>query len=537
LRLWQYLANSSLWIDEIAVARNVIDRSFGALLGPLDYAQTAPLGFLFATKAATVLFGTGELALRAVPLVCGLCSLVLFRAVARRLLSGWAVPYAVGLFALGIPFVYFSSQVKQYSSDVAAALLVLLATLEVRRRGVTTAGALWLGLIGAAVVWFSQPAVFVLAGIGAAQLLRVTVERDYPAAQRLSATWALWAASASAAVLYSLWNVPPLDREYLRWFWADGFMPVPPQNWREALWLPGKLVWFFGLSEQGLGRTNGGLNYRWSPVFSAVMLYGCWTLWRRQRDVALLLLLPVLILVSLSAAAIYPFSGRLTLFLLPSLLIVTAAGANHLLTNWPNRIHFLSPVALALLGGAPIYAAMTALPPSWLQHTRPVFEHVRQRWAPGDRLYVYYGAGPAFGYYARRVGMPLEGVIVGECDRAGLPKYLFELDRLRGERRVWVIASHAVRRGDELNQLIGYLDRIGRRLDVVHIPGLRDEPIEAAWGYLYDLSDPSRLATASADKPGFTPTAGTGSRWRCHGVLSAPSSDRPALASRLRSLN
>ena len=523
LRLWQYFANSSLWIDELALTRNIIDRPAAALLAPLDYAQVAPLGFLFVEKGITTVFGTGEYALRAFPLVCGLASLALFWAVARRVLSGWAIPFGVGLFSLGIPFIYFSSQVKQYSTDVAAALLVLLAALEVRRRGVTVRRAVWLGTAGAVVAWFSQPALFVMAGIGAALLILVVGERDRAAMRSFSITWVFWAASAAAVAARSMRSVPALDRDYFRWFWADGFMPMPPRSLSDLAWLPSKLTWVFGAFEQGLGRTNGGLNYRWSPLFAVVMVWGFWTLWRKRRDVALFLLLPVLICVGLSAASLYPFTARVIAFLIPSLLLATAAGTSQLLTSWPDRLQFLIPVVMAVLGGAPIYAAATALPPSWLQHLRPVLQHVNERRVPGDKIFVFYGAGPAFGYYAPRLGIPAAGVLSGRCRLADPRGYLRELDRLRGSSRVWLVATHVQRMG-ELELITGYLDRIGHRLDAVVVPGTRSDPIEDAYGYLYDLSDRNRLASTSAQAygPVLAPVTGPWRFWGCYGVIDQP---------------
>ena len=45
LRLWQYFAKTAMWIDEIAVARNILDRSLWKLLTlPLAYDQAAPKG-------------------------------------------------------------------------------------------------------------------------------------------------------------------------------------------------------------------------------------------------------------------------------------------------------------------------------------------------------------------------------------------------------------------------------------------------------------------------------------------------------------
>src|SRR4051795_10149780 len=46
-RLYVYVTQPSLWLDEVAITRNLIDRSLWQLLTvPLDFAQVAPKGFL-----------------------------------------------------------------------------------------------------------------------------------------------------------------------------------------------------------------------------------------------------------------------------------------------------------------------------------------------------------------------------------------------------------------------------------------------------------------------------------------------------------
>ncbi len=194
-------------------------------------------------------------------------------------------------------------------------------------------------------------------------------------------------------------------------------MPMPPQSTSDLLWVFKKLTWAFGTFGSGMGQLHGGINYRWSPVFMIVMLVGLWALWksRRGRDIALFIVLPIGITAIASALKVYPFTGRLLVFLLPGLLLATAAGASFLLSAWPQRLGFLIPAVLALLCGPPIYAAATTHPPYWLQHVRPVIERVNVRRSPDDAIYVYYGAVQAFHYYASRYHVSRDDVLMGRC--------------------------------------------------------------------------------------------------------------------------
>jgi len=519
LRVSQYLVNSSLWLDEAALARNIIDRSVAQLFRPLDYAQVAPIGFLLVEKGVSLLFGTSEYALRAFPLACGIASIFLFWRLAERVVSGWTVPFAVGLFAIATPAVYFSSQVKQYSVDVLVSIALLLASTEIRRRGITARRASGLGVLGLVAVWFSQPAVFVLAGIGAGFALLAWLERDREASRRVAITLTLWAVAAGVSAFVTWRMVPPSDRAFMRVFWAEGFMPMPPHRVADLFWIVGKLTWAFGKFGTGMTRTTGGLNYRWSFVFTLTALAGLWGLWKRRRDAALFLALPIAVVAVLSVASVYPFTARLVAFLVPYLLLAVSAGAEFILSVWPPRLQILQPAAMAILGGAPLYAAVEALPPWRLQHVRPIFETIARQRQPGDAMYVHFSGGQAFYYYAPRFGLDRD-VRVGAC-AVGYPRnYLRELDRFRG-RRLWMVISHAHYNGAELEVMLQYLDTIGRRLESLEHPATNGRWVEGAWGYLFDLTDPKRLAAASADSfpiaPG--PLTDPPSEWACYGVF------------------
>src|SRR5215475_14295682 len=73
LRVREYLADRSLWIDELMLALGVNHRAVTDLLRPLDFNQAAPAGFLVLVKSSTALFGNSELGLRLVPFLSSVC--------------------------------------------------------------------------------------------------------------------------------------------------------------------------------------------------------------------------------------------------------------------------------------------------------------------------------------------------------------------------------------------------------------------------------------------------------------------------------
>ena len=198
-----------------------------------------------------------------------------------------------------------------------------------------------------------------------------------------------------AAAVIVLRAVSPADREYFHWYWEGGFWPVPPRSASDLWWPFKQLTYAFGAFGSGPRRTNGGLNYPWSPLFTVIMLTGYVALWKEPRDAALFLVVPALLTLIASALRLYPFTGRVLAFLEPGFLLATAAGARHVLRVWPERLQLATPALLAVLGGAPIYAAARALPPERIEHVRPLIATIAGRLQPDDAVYVYHGAGQA----------------------------------------------------------------------------------------------------------------------------------------------
>src|SRR5437868_5973217 len=77
-RLLRYLLRFPVWGDEAFLCLNLMDRDCLGLLRPLRFDQVAPLLFLWGEEAVYHLLGGSELALRLLPLLAGIGSLILF---------------------------------------------------------------------------------------------------------------------------------------------------------------------------------------------------------------------------------------------------------------------------------------------------------------------------------------------------------------------------------------------------------------------------------------------------------------------------
>ena len=510
LRLWQYAAGASLWADEANLALNIVDRPLGRLLGPLDYRQMAPPGWLLLQKAAITLFGDGEHALRLVPLLGSLATLPLAWHVARQILRPGVEPaLALGLVATAVPLIFFAAQVKPYATDVTAALLLLALALAVRRAGPGGGRLLRLGLAGTLLPWLSYPALLVSAGLLAALVATAILERDRARVRSLVPVALAWAASAAGAIAWARGTLGPGDVEYLRQFWDRWLMPLPPRSLQDLGWPGARLTTVFG---------GGGLRYPAPGVFVALAALGTFALWRRARDHAWLLLGPILATFAAAALQVYPFSPRLVLFLFPGFLILTAAGPGALASVGRAAGRRAATILTLLCAGLALYGLVRDPPPYAPEPLKPVLLSMHRAWQPGDRVYVYYGAEKAFVYYARRLGFESGAYVLGTCARGDPRVYLREIDALRGAPRAWLVVAHPTRGEDAI--LLGYLDRIGTRRAAYQAAGRAPGPRtdEYAQVYLYDLSDPGRLAAVTADTFPL-PSSGSGQRsaaWSCH---------------------
>jgi hypothetical protein len=479
LRLRQWWGGRSLWLDEAFLAGSLTTRGPGGLVTePLQDAQSAPLGWLLAVRGVLAVAGTSERDLRLVSLLLGLAVLALTWALSRRLLPAWAAPVPVGLVAVHPLLVYYSNELKPYSADVAAFLLLLLLASRVR----VGRPPLLLSAVGAVVVWFSTASLLAAAGIGLVLVLDALRAGGPRSAARTAAGLLPWALSAGvAAVAVQRLQASDLLADY----WAFSFP-------RGAADLPAWLV-----------RTGESLTVsplRLSPAWLVLLLLvaGAALLVRRTaRDTALVLAV-LAAGVAGAAASAYPLNDRLALWTVP-LVVLLVCG------SLPDRVGLRALPALAVAGGALAVVVVPAVRDGLpllvdrqdSQELRPVIEQLAEQLRPADVLLVDRSARAATAYYAERVGgLSPDGLLgfepaEGPCDDAAVLRAAGF-----GERTVWVVFSHqspaGVSRASrvELPRRISALAALDRVLEAPGAAAFRFVPRPGAVDVPAD--DPSR---------------------------------------------
>jgi hypothetical protein len=346
LRLAAYAEDRSLWMDESSLRSNIVDHALVDFSRPLKSDQLAPVGFLVIERAIAHTLGGSALALRLVPLACGIGSLFLFRDAARRCLAPSAIPVAMAIFSLSEDLIYFATELKPYSSDVTIALALLLAG-DLLPRGGWTWGRLGVALaIGLVVPWLSYPSVFVLAGVGSVWILTALGSGHPALAATLLVVCLGWlgglalayrASRALMGVATSMWV-----------FWDFAFLRLPPRSLADARQLGDALLnlfvnpFHFATPLGPLGSALIG----WTMILGAkVRQSWLWTIIITFGGV-----------MGAAAARQYPFHGRLVLFLVPGMILLVASGIDRVRQHlWPRLLGTL------FLGFVLLYPAATAV--------------------------------------------------------------------------------------------------------------------------------------------------------------------------------
>ncbi|MDB5261441.1 MAG: hypothetical protein JWQ14_722 [Adhaeribacter sp.] len=457
LRVFHWLDNRSLWIDEIYLATSLIKMNFKELLAPyLDYEQKAPVGFLWLVRACVLLFGKNEMALRLVPLLTGIGSLFLFLPVARYFLNPLGVVVALGILALAPPLLYHAVEIKQYGFELFAAILVMYLYTRYHTRRDYGSLLRW-GIAGAAVIWFSYTSIFLLAGMAGGIGLYYLLKKEWPALFCSLIPFTMW--MVSFAVNYFLFTYQHAGSEWLLiWFRTyAGFMPFPPTSVADLGWFVQKL---FSTIHYPLGLSWYSLHFEYNALlrillrmallpilFLAVGLYGYF---KHDKKVFLVMVLPVGLHLFASGLEMYPFFDRLTVYLAPLLILIIARGCEQVVSLFPARQRFWRYVLpILLLAGPLVNSGRQVANPALFgdykkSYQREALLYINDHYKPGDVVYVYWNNYPAYNFYKNAYGLKFDALLgrdvrdVSKNHEEYFNNLQPDLAALAGKSRVWV---------------------------------------------------------------------------------------------------
>jgi hypothetical protein len=225
---------------------------------------------------------------------------------------------------------------------------------------------------------------------------------------------------------------------------------------------------------------------------------GAAALLRSRPAQAALLLGPLPVFVGAAAIHAYPLRWRAVLVLVPTVLLLAAAApawsGGRLIP--PGRAALAGWLVLAgRVAGIGLLAGLLLAPaadtvrrvgaPTTVEELRPVLEHIQAHRRPGDRVWLYRGAGTAFGFYAPAIGLEADDNVerVRPARSCGDLRTLLR-SAARGADRVWVVFAHHYTPWppNERALLLSRLDLVGRQVDAREATG--------AAAYLYDLTVP-----------------------------------------------
>lgn len=432
LAVLNFLNFRSLWLDEALLALNIVNKSTMELLQPLDYNQVAPIGFLLVEKCFATLFGNADWSLRIFPLLSFFISVFLLFSITSKLLQSKLIAlYTTAFFVSTFIVLSYSTEVKQYITDIAFALLILLGSITYNNNGLKNKWWIY-ALIGVISVWFSNVAILLLFSGGIYSIYKTyySFDKKY---LRLGIVLGCWMISFLVYFIFFIYDHPTKSGMVNFWQEAGAFLPkdIFSFDFYETLFFKiGLLFKFSGYSS-------------FSLVLLPIFLLGLYYLGKNKKGMLFLLIFPLILHLCLSYFKMYPFDKRLVLYLYPFLLIIIFSGFYYIIsfTKANNQkwlyilpILIVTNVVLLFRSGFPvekeeIYESMSYLDSNYKN---------------GDDLYVYYGANHAFDFYKKSFNFFSEldssNIFISYDSRTNWSDY--QQPVLGLDNSVWILFSH-----------------------------------------------------------------------------------------------
>ena len=452
IRLYFFLRNPALWLDEATLSLNIINRNYLELLKPLDTLQVAPIGFLLLVKLLTVIFGTSEYMLRLLPFIAGISSIPLFYLLAKKITNKHIALIGLSFFILGRALIYYSFEVKQYSLDVFVFIFCFLVFQPKEKFTQNYVISLIYGLLGAITIWFSHIAIFVLTSIGLWIVFLIICEKSWKNLVSFFLMVGIWVISFAINYFFFLRSHSHEALQQTAFASFDFFPPFPISS--------ENISWY---KEFIKGLIVYPLEIRFIYLALIILFSGLLIAIWEKHFILLSLFIPLIINFILSIFNIYPCKDRLILYNASATILLLSYSIYNLFHRLPYHYLIIIPIILVFLLN-PIRLVKNGFPK---EEIRKPMQYINEHSHENDLLYVQYGAQWAFEYYEDRYIPDNIEIIMGNWIRSEPQIFNDTFKNFVNRDRVWILFSHYTDSEKEI--IISKCEEYGQLMDKYEI--------------------------------------------------------------------
>ncbi len=419
LRLWNL--NSDLWIDEVLTLLDFVRQPFGQMITSFPSQNQHMLYSIFA-QASTGLFGESAWSFRLPAVLFGIGSIWALFFLCRRLLGIREAIFAAALMTFSYHHIWFSQNARGYTGLLFFTLLATWLWFEALEKNQWR---WWLGYSAAVVfgMWVHMTMAFVVAAHGLLYLVLLIIPSfgsEKKNARLLERRGGLrpiaaWLLSVTATLqLYAL-ALP----EFLR---VGLHEESKESEWTNPLWVVRESITGLSLGFAGIIVLICG---------GAFVAFGWISLFRKNRRLAILLILPALLAGSTMLVLGHNLWPRFFFFSMGFGILIVIHGALHLpnaILNFVsslNRRPYVTASAGAGLATLMILASLVTLPRNYAlpkQNFSGAKAYIESRKLPSDTIVavgladVIYGRYLAPDWTVSKTGAELEKVTQGNSN-------------------------------------------------------------------------------------------------------------------------
>ncbi len=379
LRVDAYLINNSFFTDEILLAQNIFERNYAGLFLPLNYFQSAPYLFLVISKFITSIIGINELCFRWFPCLSSIFSVFVFYFLVKDLYkNAWGKILALFTFSISYQLLFYSQTFKQYSSDILVSIGILFLISKLFKTNITVLKSFGIGFLWSIALMLSYPAYIILAGFYTACIFTKKNIRIY---------FSLIPPLLFSLFYYSFNLSKVTSSEYLNEYWQKDFAIFSPEIY--------KLNFDFLFQY-----------YSYPIIFLILLVLGFYFLFQNNKFYFCNFVCILFYTLLAAYLKIYPFERRLSLFLLPILIILAIYPLDNLKHDLKSKLILLISFIFLGVGYFNFTKEFITGQVSYLrQDVKPLLSIIRAK-NEDEKIYLYYGALSSYSYYSRIYLLP-----------------------------------------------------------------------------------------------------------------------------------